>query len=187
MTNFLDNIYGILFAPKATIEKLIEEKPLWQAFAVLGIITLASAILNSLDGFSSVYDVLFFFGNILVISLSSLIILFSLVGFFELTARIFSDESKFKATVCAFSFSLLPWVFTAPLLLLKINLPLIITSTILEVVVWAWSVVLIFLSVKTVYNLSTRKTWMFFAVPLLGTIVAINWVSQLVAIVTGMF
>lgn len=187
MKNFLDNIYGILFSPQATMDRIIEEKPVWQAFAIIAIITMASAILNSLDGFQTFYDVLFFFGNILVILLSSLLIWITLVGFFELTARIFTDESRFKSLLCLISFALLPWVLTAPLMLLKINIPLIITSTILELLVWAWSVVLIFLSVKKVYNLSTKKTWMFFAVPLLGTIVAINWISQVVAILTGIF
>ena len=187
MKTFLENIYGILFEPQKTIDKLIETKPIWQAASIIVIISLASGILSHRAAFDGIYDVLFFALNIITILISSIIIWFTLTGFFEATARVFTEECRFKPLLCLMSFSLLPWILTAPLILLKINLPLIITSTILEIAVWAWSIVLIFLSVKKLYNLSTKKTWLFFAIPALGAIVAINWISQFVAIITGIF
>lgn len=186
MKTFLENIYGILFEPQSAIEKIIETKPMWQAFTIIAVLTLTSAILNNFDGFSNLTDVLFFIGNIFIILISSLIIWFTLTGFFEATARVFTDECRFKPLLCLISFSLVPWILTAPLMLLKINVPLIITSTILELLIWLWSIVLIFLSVKQLYKLSTQKTWLFFAIPILGTIIAINWVSQFFAILTGL-
>ena len=187
MKTFLENIYGILFEPQQTMDKIIETKPIWQAFSIIVILSLASAVLSHKQGFSTTYDILFFVGNIAAVFVSSLIIWITLTGFFEVTARVFSDENRFKPLLCLMGFSLLPWILTAPLLLLKVNLPLIITSTILEIAVWTWSIALIFLSIKKLYNLSTKKTWMFFAIPALGTIVAINWISQLFAILTGIF
>jgi hypothetical protein len=187
MENFLQNIYGILFEPQKTIDRLIETKPVLQAFIILMILSLASAILSHKTGFDSTYDVLFFVANILAIFISSLIIWVTISGFFEVTARIFSDESHFKELLSLIGFALLPWILTAPLLLVKVNVPLIITSTILEIIVWAWSIALIFFSIKKVYNLSTAKTWLFFFMPVLGAIVTINWISQLVAIFTTIF
>jgi len=187
MKNFLENIYGILIEPQATIDKIIETKPIWQAFSIITILSIASAILGHKEGFNGIYDILFFVGNIVIIFISSLIIWFTLAGFFEVTARIFSDECRFKEILSLMGFALLPWVLTAPLILLKINIPLTITATILEVLVWVWSLVLIFLSVKKVYNLTIQKTWLFFLMPILGTIVAINWISQFFAIFIELF
>jgi hypothetical protein len=187
MRNFLENIYGILFDPQKTIGKIIETQPIWQAFSIIVVLSIASAILGQKTGFTQMYDFIFFLGNILAIFISSLIIWFTLAGFFEITARIFSDENNFKKLLALMGFSLLPWILTAPLMLIKINLPLIITSIVLEILVWIWSIVLIFLSVKQVYNLSTKKTWLFFAMPVLGTIVTINWISQFFAIFTELF
>lgn len=187
MRTFLENIYGILFTPQKTIDTLIETQPVWQAFSIIAALSLASAILGQKTGFIGTYDVIFFFGNIIAIFLSSLIIWVTLAGFFEITARIFNDENNFKKLLSLMGFALLPWILTAPLILIKINLPLTITSIVLEVLVWIWSIFLIFLSVKQVYKLSTKKTWLFFAMPILGTIVTINWISQFFAIFTGLF
>lgn len=187
MTNFLQNIYGILFNPQKTITHLIETKPVSQAFVILVVLSLASAILGHKTGFDGVYDVMFFAANIIAIFLSSLIIWFTISGFFEVTSKIFSDETHFKEILTLIGFCLLPWIFTAPLLLVKINLPLVIISTLLEIAVWIWSIVLIFLSVKQTYKLTTKKTWLFFATPFLGAIVTINWISQFVAIFTTLF
>lgn len=186
MKNFLENIYGILFEPQITIKKIIETKPIWQAFSIIAILTLTSTIFSDFKGLLSLYDFLFFLGNLLVVLILSLIIWFTITGFFEITARVFTDEYRFKPLLCLISFSLIPWIFTAPLSLLKINLPLAITATLLSFGVWAWSIVLVFLSVKQVYNLSIKKTWLFFSVPILGTIVAANWTSQFFAIVAGL-
>lgn len=187
MRTFLENIYGILFSPQKTIEKIIETQPVWQAFSIIVILSIASAILGQKTGFAGMYDFIFFLGNILAVFFSSLIIWFTLAGFFEITARIFIDENNFKKLLSLMGFALLPWILTAPLMLLKINLPLIITSIILEILVWIWSIALVFLSVKQVYNLSTKKTFLFFIMPILGTIVTINWISQFFAIFTGLF
>lgn len=187
MKTFLENIYGILFDPQKTIAKIIETQPIWQAFSIISVLSLASAILGQKTGFAGMYDFIFFFGNIIAVFISSLIIWLTLAGFFEITARIFNDENNFKKLLSLMGFALLPWVLTAPLMLIKINLPLIITSIVLEIIVWAWSIALIFLSVKQVYNLSVKKTFSFFLMPILGTIVTINWISQFVAIFTGLF
>lgn len=187
MRNFLENIYGILFTPQKTIGEIIETQPVWQAFSIIVVLSIASAILGQKTGFGGVYDFIFFFGNIAAIFISSLIIWLTLAGFFEITARIFSDENNFRKLLSLMGFSLLPWILTAPLMLIKINLPLIITSIILEIFVWVWSIVLIFLSVKQVYNLSIKKTLLFFVMPILGTIVTVNWISQFFAIFTGLF
>lgn len=187
MKTFLENIYGILFEPQKAIERIIETQPIWQAFSIIVVLSLASAILGQKTGFLGAYDLLFFIGNIIAVFISSLIIWFTLAGFFEITARIFSDENNFKKLLSLMGFALLPWILTAPLMLIKINLPLIITSTIFEIIVWFWSIVLMFLSVKQVYKLTTKKTFLFFAMPILGTIVTINWISQFFAIFTGLF
>lgn len=187
MKTFLENIYGILFEPQKTIDKIIETQPIWQAFTIIMFLSLASAFLGQKSGLTEMYDFLFFFGNIVIVFFSSLIIWVTLAGFFEITARIFSDENNFKKLLSLMGFALLPWILTAPLMLLRINIPLIITSIILEIAVWVWSLILIFLSVKKLYNLSTKKTVLFFLMPILGTIVAINWVSQFIAIFTQLF
>lgn len=187
MKNFLENIYGILFDPKNTINRLIETQPVWQAFSIIVVLSIASALLGQKTGFTGMYDFIFFVGNILAVFISSLIIWFTLAGFFEITARIFKDENNFKKLLSLMGFSLLPWILTAPLMLIKVNLTLIIISIVLEIIVWIWSIFLIFLSVKQVYNLSVKKTLLFFVMPILGTIVTINWISQFFAIFTELF
>lgn len=182
MKDFLENIYGILFNPKKTIERIIETSPFWQAFWIIIVLSLASALLDNRFILGGSYDIVFFIWNLLSILLSSLLIWVTIAGFFEVTARIFSDESRFKPLLSLTGFALLPWILTAPLTLLKINIPLLIISSLLEVMVWIWSIVLIFLSVKQLYNLSTKKTWLFFLMPFLGTLVVINWISQFLAI-----
>jgi len=182
MKNFLENVYGILFDPKNTIEKLIETQPIWQAFSILFALSVVSALLGIKTGFHSTYDVVFFLLNILYFLFSSVFIWFTLAGFFELTARIFREENNFKALLSLIGFSLIPWIFVAPLMLIQINIPLVIISTILEITVWLWSIVLVFMSVKQLYKLSVKKTLLFFVLPLLGALVIINWISQLSAI-----
>lgn len=182
MRNFLENIYGILFEPKKTMDKIIETRPIWQAVWIIIILSLASALLDHSTGFDGTSNIIFFIGNLFSILISSLLIWVTISGFFEVTARIFSDENRFKPLLSLMGFALLPWIFTAPLTLLKINIPLIIIGSILEIIVWIWSIVLIFFSVQKLYNLSIKKTWLFFLMPFLGTMVVINWISQFFAI-----
>lgn len=187
MENFLKNIYGILFEPQKTIEELIEKKPVVQAFIIVVLLSVAAFLLSYKIMIPSTLSAIFLVLNIIGIIISSIIFWLVLAAFFEAVSRIFNDESHYKQLLTLMGFSLLPWIFTAPLELLKINTILAAVSSLFEIAIWVWSIVLIFMSVKKLYNLSTKKTWLFFAIPFLGGMVAINWVSQFFAIIVNIF
>lgn len=187
LNGFLKNIYGILFEPYETIDNLIESAPLRQAFLVVVLLSASSCLLNyqlMLKGTASSF--LFIF-NLLGVLISSLIFWFVLAGFFEAVSQIFNSKSHYRQVLVLSGFSLLPWIFSAPLELIKINSLLLSISILLELGVWVWSIFLLFIGIRKLYCLETKKTWLFLAVPFLGGIISLNWVSQFFTIITNIF
>lgn len=187
MENFLKNIYGILFEPKNTINNLIETRPVSQALFIVVALSISACMLTYNFIFGGVLDIIFLMGNVIFVIVSSLIFWLVLAGFFEMTSRIFNDDKHYKQLLALMGFSLLPWIFTAPIELLKANYILTILGNILEIGIWSWSISLIFISIKTLYGLTNKKTCIFLLTPFLGSIIAINWVSQFFAIVLNIF
>lgn len=187
MDKFLKNMYGILFSPEETIENLIEAQPLLQAVMIVILLSIAAYLLTYDVAIITGFDIVLMLMGVLGIVISSIIIWLILASFFELVSRVFNDESHYKQLLVLIGFALLPWIFMAPLELLKINSILAAISSLFEVGVWLWSICLIFLSVKSLYKLTTKKTWLFLLTPFLGTIVALNWVSQFFTIVMNIF
>ena len=187
MRSFIENIIGIIIKPKTTIYEIAQTRPVGQAFCVIVLLSLISALIGHKTGFDGKLDFIFFCSNLLGILFSSLLIWLSLAGFFALSARVFRDEKQFRKMLALMGFSLIPWGFSAPLLFVKINALSLVIATILEIAIWLWSIWLVFYSVYHVYELSVKKTLLFFVTPILGMTIITNWVAQLYTILVSLF
>lgn len=187
MKSFFENLLGIIIKPKATIYEIAQTRPVWQAFFVIAILSLTSALIGHKTGFDGELDFIFFISNLLGIFISSLLIWLSLAGFFALSAWVFRDEKHFRKMLALMGFALFPWIFSAPLIFAKVNVPLLVISTILEIAIWLWSIWLVFYSVHHVYELSIKKTILFFITPILGMVIITNWIAQIYTILVSLF
>lgn len=171
LSDFLVNIYGMLFEPKKTIERLSENPPVVQSVVL---VLLMAVFLNVV--FFGVHDNAFTFLLLSVwLSITAIVSWIVVAAFYELVASIFVSQSHYKAILTLFAFCTLPWIFIAPLELLKSAGVLgSLLGIYLELAIWVWSGVLMFLSIKKVYELKSLRAFVFLMLPFIAGFISFN-------------
>ena len=180
-SDFLNNVYGMLFEPKKTIEKLSEKPEVFQSVLLMIFISFFLSILFFGVG-KNIFLFLFFS---IWICFTSVVWWMLLAAFYELVANIFVQKSKYKSVLCLLSFCLLPWIFMAPLELLK-NAGVCgsFIGIYGELALWIWTGVLMFFSLKKVYELKALRAFLFLILPFIAGVVSLNlFISFIVNIV----
>lgn len=186
MNNFLDNIYGVLFYPDETFDRLKENPPVSQGFFIVVIISAIGAFLNFSfldESRSFIFLGLDIFGSIFSGILSWLFPAF----FLEIVSSIFKQSGKLKTFLTLFGFSLVPWIFAGPAELLKTAGPAgKLIGVFLGLFIWLWVAVLVFKAIIKSYELSPGRGLILISIPFLGGFLAlyliVNFFSTLIQI-----
>jgi len=173
-SNFLENFYGTLFTPDKTFDEMKNSpNPVHGIFIVVFV-----SILNLLLNFKPVSSgYLWLTLGIFYSAFSGIFSWLFFALFLELIAKIFKQSGKFHSFLMLSAFALLPWIFLAPVELLKTGSGFEnFIAVIFGLAIWLWTTVLMFTAVIKTYNLSFSRTLAFFAVPFAGFVLAFNWI-----------
>jgi hypothetical protein len=177
MSNFLDNFFGVLFSPDETFDNLRENPPLSKGFYIVIFISLLQPLLDlELTGgkLSLLWFGLKVFGSIFFGILSWLFFAF----FIDAVANIFCQSGKIKTFLTLFAFALVPWMFMAPIELLKTGGVIEgIMGVFLGFFVWLWVIILTIKAIIKSYQLSFGRTLVLITIPFMGSFLALYWIS----------
>ena len=181
LTDFFSNIYGMLFEPKKTVDKLCDKPEIFQGVILMVFISLFLNILF----FGVDKNIFLFLLFSIWICLTSVVWWIIFAAFYELVANIFVQKSRYKSILCLLSFCLIPWIFMAPLELLK-NAGVCgsFIGVYGELALWIWTGVLMFFSLKRVYALKSLRAFLFLILPFIAGFISFNlFISFIVNIV----
>ena len=171
---YFENIYNALFSP---LEFYNDDNMVVSTRQALGTVICVSVI--SLIGqgiadksiFGTFYPVLFVF------TILGIILLWFLTGLFlEYIAKIFTDESRLNKILFNTSFSMLPYIFFAPLDILKKSGDSGYSiGVICEMLLYFWIIFLDVLAIKKTYNISIARAFMMMSLPFISVFFALTW------------
>ncbi len=177
-SDFLNNIYGMFFNPESTIEKLSESPNIPQSI----VLVLFLSVFMNIVFFGVGESVFGFFFYSICSTASAFLSWLLIAGFYELVSNIFVQKSHYKPLLCLFAFSMLPWVFVAPLELLKNGgIAGSLVGTYLEFAIWIWTGVLMFISIRKIYGLKFLRAFAFLFLPFIAGFISFNiFVSSII-------
>ena len=169
-TSISEIFYGILFAPSETFKNFSYEKP--YKLPVL-LVMLASMFLLLLGNENFTLMTIFVWVG-KTVGLATYWIFFAF--FVDLMARMFNLDGNFSKLLTLTSLTFVPWIFIAPLKLLKNSHPALgEISIILLLGVWFWTVALQILAVSETYNIPRKNAIIILLLPFLGWILYFIW------------
>lgn len=174
LDKYFENIYSVIFSPKAFFER--EDLTISTRLAVTTV-TLVAAIskisISIFDG--SITNPLF--NLTLIYSIVSAIFLWFVTAlFFEYTAKIFEKDGSLKKILFYTSFAPVPYIFFAPLNLLKsVGTFGYLFGAYAEFFLYLWIIFLYVLAIKSVYKITLARSFMLIFLPFIAGFFAINW------------
>ena len=173
--NILSYVYGTLFSPIKTFDKIINNSAP-KVFESLCIVVIVSfiATLGFFDSDSLLYLGLFIIANIIfgVISWVLVALVINLLGW------VFSKKFNINMLLTLTGFSILPWLLVPTISLFKtMGIVGIFLSVFLNILIWIWTIILFILAVSKGSNLSIAKTILLLITPFIGTVVTLTWIS----------
>ena len=168
MNNILNIFYGILFNPVETMRSFSCEKSYKTPVFIM---LLASLFLLILINTNYDFGTLFlFFSKTINLFLCWIFFVF----FVDLMAKIFQNQSHFGKLLSLTSLAYIPWIFLAPLKLLK-NTNFSSLAVILILCVWLWTVILQILAISETYGISRKKAIIVMFIPFVASILYLVW------------
>ena len=173
--NFFENIYSVIFSPKAFFEREDLTISIRLAIATLVLITVISKLASGIfDG--SISNAMFIFSIIWSI-ISTIFLWFITALFFEYIAKIFDKGGNLARILFYTSFAPIPYIFFAPLNLLKNigGLGYILAAN-AEFLLYLWIIFLYVLAIKAVYKISLSRSFMLVFLPFIASFFALYWI-----------
>ena len=174
VNDFFENIYSVIFSPKAFFER--EDITISIRLAVVTVVFIAlinKLTLGIFDG--SILSVMFIL-SLLGSIISTVFIWFLTALFFEYIARIFDRGKKLEKILFLTAFVPIPYIFFAPLNLIKqIGEIGYILATIIEFVLYFWIIFLYALALKAAYNITISRAYMLIFLPFVASYFAVYW------------
>jgi len=153
MGELLEKIYGVLFQPSTTLRDICRQKPLQQSIIVLIFIT----FLTTWTGYFTVLgNSAFLFGILMV----TLVMWFSSSAIAHLAAELLGGSGQAKGLLAANGFIQIPRIFTVPVLVIVLYLPISLRNLLLIIVglgLFIWEVILGIIAIRECYGFSTGK------------------------------
>jgi len=176
MNDFLDNIYGILFSPKETFDKLIQNPPIFQGFIIVLLVSIISPLVNF--EFCESIKCIFLLGfKIFSSAFIGVVSWLFFASFIEIVASVFKQPGRIKEFLTLSAFALFPWVFIAPVELVKsAGILGNVFGILFGFVIWLWVTVLTFIAVMKTYSLSFGRTVILLTLPFFAGFLAFNWI-----------
>ena len=171
---FFENIYSVIFSPKAFYENKDVKFSLRVAFGTILFVTFINRIAQAvLDG--SVAMITFI--SSLIWHLVLICVVWFLTSlFFEYTAKIFSHGGNLSKILFYTAFAPIPYIFFAPLNLVKQAGTLgYILGTSVEFFIYIWIIILYAYSIRAAYNISLARAFMLIFLPFISAFFVIYW------------
>ncbi len=171
---FFENIYSVIFSPKEFYNRTDLTKSVRLGAATVAFIAVivktAFEVFN--NGIHSWTFILGLAGSIIV-----QIIAWFLTGlFFEYTAKIFDRGGKLADILFYTAFAPIPYIFFAPLNLIKNSGGAgYFSGAIIEVLLYFWIIFLYALSLRAAYNITLSRSFMLIFLPFLASFFALYW------------
>jgi len=175
--DFFEDVYGVLFCPKETFGRLRQNPPIIEALAIVVAVSVLSPLINA--SFTDVQSLNWFVFSLFSVSFTGIIKWVFFAAFVEGLASIFKKggKDKFKALLALSGFALLPWLFIAPVTLLKTGGILFsLLGVLAGIAIWIWTTILTIFAAMKVYDISSGRILLLLAVPFIGGIVFFNWI-----------
>lgn len=182
LDNFFQNIYDVIFSPKAFFEN---ENMTVSTRLAAGLVTVYALLNASMEAaFDSSFSAWFslfgslsgvFFSLFIVLSIVSALTVWILTAlFFEYTAKIFNQNGCMRKLLYLTAFASIPSVFLAPVNLLKqAGAAGYCISAVLTAFIFIWIVILYTLAVKSAYKITAARAFMFIFLPAAALIPAL--------------
>ena len=173
--NFFENIYSVIFSPKAFFEREDMTISIRLAIATLVLITVISKLASGIFD-SSISNVMFIF-SIIGSIISTIFLWFITALFFEYIAKIFDKGGNLARILFYTSFAPIPYIFFAPLNLLK-NIDGIgyLLAANAEFLLYLWIIFLYVLAIKAVYKITLSRSFMLVFLPFIASFFAFYWI-----------
>jgi len=171
---FFENIYSVIFSPKAFFErkdiKISSRLALATIIFIAAINTLAAGIFKG--SITNIFYIFSFIWNIIM----TVSIWFLTALFFEYIAKIFDKGGELKKLLFYTAFAPIPYLFFAPLNLLKqIGGTGYIFAVLIETALYFWIITLYALSLRGTYNLTFSRSFMLIFLPFISSFFALYW------------
>ncbi len=175
MSNYLNKVHDFIFEPREVFSSLKSEPKLSQ-----GLFTLVwvSIFVHSLHYVltANILNVFWFLFTLINYIFGVIFSWFMAGLFFEYIAKIFGSSGRLKTILYLSSFAILPFLFLAPLELLKKGGDLgYFLGAIFEVIIYLWTMFLYCKSLEITYDLKFSRAVMLIFLPFIATFFAISW------------
>ncbi|MBE7705148.1 MAG: hypothetical protein E7Z90_04965 [Cyanobacteria bacterium SIG29] len=172
--NYFENLYSVIFSPKAFFEK--NDHTISIRVAIANILLISSIAFTTKSIFESNILHKLFLGKLILVLLGVVITWFLTGLFFEYIAKIFNKGKKLNNILFLTSYAPLPYIFFAPLNLLKDfgSIGYFIGSY-AEFFIYLWIIFLYALSLKSAYKLTIARAFMLIFLPFISIFFAIYW------------
>ncbi len=171
---FFENIYSVIFSPRAFFKREDLKISIRLAFGTIVFIALVGKVASGIfEG--SILSVNFIFS--LMWHIITTIVLWLLTAlFFEYTAKIYDRAGKFSKLLYLTAFAPVPYIFFAPLNLLKQTggTGYILAANI-ELLLYLWIIILYAFSLRAAYNITLSRSFMLIFLPFISSFFAIYW------------
>ena len=173
--DFFENIYSVIFSPKAFFER--EDIKISTRLAVSTVIFIATISKLAMGILNGEIKSLLFIPSFIGTILSTLLIWFLTALFFEYIAKIFDKGGNLQKLLFFTAFVPVPYILFAPLNLLK-NIGDIgyIFAVNIEFLLYLWIICLYALSLRATYNLTLSRSFMLILLPFIASFFAISWI-----------
>lgn len=174
LDKYFENIYCVIFSPKAFFEREdLTISTRLAATTVMLVAVLSKISVSIFDG--SITNP--FFNLILICNIAYALFLWFITAlFFEYTAKIFGKDGNLKKILFFTSFAPVPYIFFAPLNLLKsVGTSGYFLGSYSEFFLYLWIIFLYVLALKSVYKITLARSFMLIFLPFIAGFFAINW------------
>ncbi len=175
MKEYLEKVYNFIFEPNHTFSTLKDHPRVSQGlFTLVWVNILMYSLKYVFTG--DPLNVVWYFFTLLKYIITVVIAWFVLGLFFEYIAKIFARSGKLKTLLFLTSFSVLPWVFLAPLELLKQAADIgYFFAVLFEIIIYFWTIFLYCKSLEITYDLRFSRAVMLIFLPFIASFFAFAW------------
>ncbi|UNC93692.1 Yip1 family protein [Candidatus Contubernalis alkaliaceticus] len=178
MSNFLDDIYDILFRPSQGMEKISKKKNIWHGFLVYTVVSLIVSLANTANQTGQLLEE---FQELsvpieLIQGMSRFMPFFNLpfipLYFFlsaavlHLTAELLGGEGRVSRLGAVLGYGQIPYIFMVPISLITRYLPIDPTN-LFSLIIFIWALVLKVFGIQAVYGFSSGKSLVTYFLPII--------------------
>ncbi len=174
LDKYFENIHSVIFSPKAFFEREDETISVRLGITTIVLITVISKVTVSI--FDSTITDHFFILSLLWSVVCAIFLWFITALFFEYIAKIFDKDGNLTKTLYYTSFAPIPYIFFAPLSLIKdVGTLGYFLGTYSQFFLAIWIIFLYALAISSSYKISIARSFMLIFLPFIGSFFASAW------------